>query len=145
MQARYIATLSSKAQRLLDNLQQATGPELSQMLSKFDRLIDRVQTIAEDVEVREAMANLGRTTDNLQRATSGLPATMERLDRAIVDIERLLGSEGDSLRVILHDLSDMIRNLKEFSDTAKRYPAAVLFGKSPPPANPDGASQDGGG
>ena len=133
-----IATLSGKLGHLLDNVAEATGPELNDTRERIDRLIDRLNTIASDVEIGEAMDNLDRTMVAIREAASGLPETIRRLDHAINEIDSLLGSEEETLRLMLHDMRVTVQNLRDFTETLKRYPTAVLFGKEPPPADPEG-------
>ncbi len=133
-----IATLSGKLGQVLDKVAEATGPELNDTRKRLDRLFDRLNTIASDVEIGEAMENLDRTMAAIRVASAGLPGTIGRLDSAINEIESLLGGEEDTLRLMLHDMRITMQNLRDFSETLKRYPAAVLFGKEPLAADPEG-------
>ena len=133
-----IATLSGKLGQVLDNVAEATGPELNDTRERLDRLIDRLNTIASDVEIGAAMDNLDRTMAAIRAAAEGLPGTINRLDRAIGEIESLLSGEEQNLRLMLNDMRLTVQNLRDFTETLKRYPAAVLFGKEPPASDPEG-------
>jgi ABC-type transporter Mla subunit MlaD len=138
-----IATLSSKLGQVLDNVVDVTGPELHDTRDRIDRLIDRLNTIASDVEVAEAMRNFDRTMAAVKDATTALPGTIRRLDSAIADVESLLSGEEETLRLMLHDMRIAVQNLRAFTDTLKRYPTAVLFGKEPPAVDPEEAGDGG--
>jgi ABC-type transporter Mla subunit MlaD len=139
-----IATLSGKIGRVLDNVTEVTGPELQDTRARIDRLVDRLNTVAADFEIAEAMKNFDRTMAAVKEATSELPGTIRRLDSAIDDVESLLSGEEETLRLMLHDMRIAAQNLRAFTDTLKRYPAAVLFGEEPLPVDPEN-TDDGGG
>ena len=132
-----IADVSGKIQDLIDGLKDATGSELVQTIEGANELIGRLNSVVGEAEIGEALDNFKGTTANLKRATQGLPETLERLDRSVQRIDSILGGEEETLRATLHDLHLTLQNLRELSDTAKRYPASVLFGKSPPPSRPE--------
>jgi len=138
-----IATLSGKLGQLLDNVTVATGPELVETRERIDRLIDRLNVVAADVEVADAMKNFDSTMAAVKDATTALPGTIRRLDRAISEVEALLSGEEETLRLMLHDMRIAMQNLRAFTETLKRYPAAVLWGKEPPAVDPE-SSGDGG-
>jgi len=138
-----IATLSGKLQNVLDNVAGATGPELQETRAGIDRLVERLNTIAADVEIADALNNFDRTMAAARDATTALPGTIRRLDSAISEVESLLSGEEETLRLMLHDMRMAAQNLRDFTETLKRYPASVLFGKEPPVVDPE-KTDDGG-
>lgn len=139
-----IAALSGKLQLVLDNVAVATGPELVDTRVQVDRLLDRLNTIANDIEVGDALDNFDRTMAAVKDATTSLPGTIRRLDSAIAEVESLLNGEEETLHLLLRDTRIAMQNLRAFSETLKRYPAAVLFGKEPPAVDPENTTDDGG-
>lgn len=136
-----IATLSGKLVKVLDNLSGVTGPELQETRARIDRLLDRLNTITADVEIGDAMTNLDRTMAAIREAAAGLPDTITKLDIAISDVDALLSGKEETLRLMLNDIRIAAQNLRAFTETLKRYPAAVLFGKEPPAIDPEGVTE----
>jgi ABC-type transporter Mla subunit MlaD len=138
-----IAGLSDRTKRLLDNLNGTTGPRLTEMTARVDRLLDRLNVIAADIDVAGTMNDLDATMAALRDTTAELPETVRQIDRLLEDLEAMMGSEGDTVRLMLRDLRQATSNLRDFTETLKRYPSAVIFGKEPPPSDPEGKREGG--
>ena len=130
-----IAGLSGRTNRLLDNLNRATGPDLAETTARVDQLLDRLNAIATDIDVADTMGHIEATMASLEDTTAGLPDTVRKLDRLIGEMEAVMGSEGEPM---LRDLRQTASNLRDFTETLKRYPSSVIFGKEPPPSDPEG-------
>jgi len=133
-----IAGLSGRTNRLLDNLNRATGPDLAETTARVDQLLDRLNAIATDIDVADTMGHIEATMASLEDTTAGLPDTVRKLDGLIGEMEAVMGSEGDAIRAMLRDLRQTASNLRDFTETLKRYPSVVIFGKEPPPSDPEG-------
>jgi ABC-type transporter Mla subunit MlaD len=88
----------------------------------------------------EGFTGLRQTVDNASAFTGGLRTLVEKgridaivtdLDRAIQRIDALVADNQYDVRVVVQDLRATADNLRTVSETAKRYPAGVIFGGPP--------------
>jgi ABC-type transporter Mla subunit MlaD len=82
------------------------------------------------------VANSQAASDNLRKATNDLPQTMAMLRGAIQRLQSILVNGQGDLATTLDNLHVATDNLRQLSETAKRYPSQILFG-GPPAGGPD--------
>lgn len=85
------------------------GPELKEVLARTAVAVDR----------------FAQAADRLGPLLTTLQATARRADNSTADIEQQLGP-------ILRDAATALANLRETTDTLRRYPSSVLLGGPPP-------------
>ena len=87
--------------------------------------------------VRQTMDNAAVFTAHLSKIaeTGKIDRLVSQLDQTIQRIDTLVGNNQYDVRVIVQDLRVTASNLRSLSETAKRYPAGILFGE--PPAKSD--------
>lgn len=84
------------------------------------------------------LTELGRASPAMRETIAELPRTLSGLSSALRRVERLIaGGQGD-VDVLLENLRIASENVRELSESVKRYPAQALFGGPPRPAGPPG-------
>jgi phospholipid/cholesterol/gamma-HCH transport system substrate-binding protein len=131
--------LGENLNRLLVNVNDKVGElPVARLSADADNLLRSAN--ATIVRVEPLVADLKQSADNLAVITRSLRGVADRgdLDRMITRLdeasERLNGVLGDNqydLRVIVRDLRVTSDNLRELSETIKRYPGGALIGGPP--------------
>jgi phospholipid/cholesterol/gamma-HCH transport system substrate-binding protein/paraquat-inducible protein B len=99
----------------------AISQDIRELLETAQSNSEKVNSILESQEVKGTLKNLSQTLENLN--------LLSRKVNSITSSER-----GEIVR-ILEDMKATSENLRELTDTAKRYPSWFLFGNPPPPLN----------
>ncbi|MDR2422704.1 MAG: MlaD family protein [Deltaproteobacteria bacterium] len=130
------------------------GQKLDQTLSNFSLLAATLNSQAEIVS-RDASATLKTlqsTSDNVGNLTTLLSGeikglniqdwvaeageAIKRLKTTLSRAEQVLRDSQDKLSPAMDNFRIMTENLREFSETAKRYPSQILFGQAPSEVKP---------
>jgi len=108
--------------------------------TRIDQAVNNIATVSGRIDELLADPGIKQTVDNTASFTGRLRATVEtgRVDRIVKDLDRtiqridaLVGDNQYDVRVIVQDLRATADNLRTVSETAKRYPAGVIFGGPP--------------
>ncbi len=140
-----VPELSAKAELALDSFQGILdGPEMRQSLASIREASESAKVMVSDLhdivageKMRGTMDDLAHSGQSIREAADQLPAVVNRLDRTIQNLDRVITSESEDIQVLIMELRITIQNLRELSDLAKRYPASVLWGKEPPASVPE--------
>ena len=62
-----------------------------------------------------------------------LPSAIAHLQRTLARLDRIVGGGEADLTATLGNLRQITDNLRDLTETAKRYPSGVLLGEPPPP------------
>lgn len=109
---------------------------LRDTVARLDEVTRIIQEATAGNRLPSIVANSQAASDNLRKATNDLPQTMAMLRGAIQRLDSILvGGQGD-LASTLDNLHVATDNLRQLSETAKRYPSQILFG-GPPAGGPD--------
>jgi len=111
--------VAHQARRLLE------GPEVKTMIS------DAASTVK---ETKHLVAELSQASKQIKIASEKLPETFTRLERSARRVDTLLSNKSQDLEETVENLRVVSENLRELTDSAKRYPAQVLLGEPPPRA-----------
>lgn len=138
-----IPALEEKIVGLLDDTRGViTGPDITEALAnlrsisaKTDKLMDDIDDIVQGDEVKRTLGNIAQLTEDVKNQ---VPGAMEQFELTVANLNQGLRSQEDEITSAIHDLRIAFQNLRELTDMAKRYPALLLWGTEPPPANPDG-------
>jgi ABC-type transporter Mla subunit MlaD len=117
---------------------QATLANLRETAASSKQLMAKVDALIESEGVRGSVANLHDATGDMKTAMERLPATIARLDASMARLEEFLAAGRPDLETLMTELRMTIVNVRELTDVAKRYPASLVFGEMPAPANPQG-------
>lgn len=113
-------------QATLANLRDTTETS-RQVLAKLDRLVD-------SEAVQGSVANLHEATVSMKEALERVQGTIGRLDT-------LLSASRPDMEDLMSELRVTIRNLRELTDVAKRYPSSLVFGEKPKESDPTGGNR----
>ncbi|MBS0561591.1 MAG: MCE family protein [Proteobacteria bacterium] len=125
----------SRAQTLLTTLNNAVnGADVPGLAANLRATSDSARTVLQNPDIKRLLANAADAADRLSditRKMQPLIATLQnttgRADSSLADIQRALGP-------MLRDLSATAANLRETTDTLRRYPSQLLLGGPPPRA-----------
>jgi ABC-type transporter Mla subunit MlaD len=73
---------------------------------------------------------------NLKERLSELGETIKRLKSLVGRADQVLRGSQDDLGPAMENFRIMTENLREFSETAKRYPSQIIFGQAPSEVKP---------
>ena len=118
--------------------------KVNQILVSTDKAIEDAQipVIAKDVrELLDALENNSKRLDSIlesqevKQTLKNLSQTLQNVNTASRKFNRFSSTQREELDRILEDISATTENLRELSDTAKKYPSWFIFGNPPPPLN----------
>ncbi|MGH7799505.1 MAG: MlaD family protein [Thermodesulfobacteriota bacterium] len=95
--------------------------DIRELLASTNKNSEKVHSILESKEVQQTLSNLSQTLVNVNTASR--------------KFNRFSSTQREELARILEDIRATTENLRELTDTAKRYPSWFLFGNPPPPLN----------
>jgi paraquat-inducible protein B len=109
---------------------------VSKIVEKFEKI--PLEEIGNDL--RDTMAHLNKTTEDLQKLVQNLDAsvvpaanaTLEQTQKTLIKVDRLLSAEsptGHELKRALGELADAARNISILADYLERHPDSLVFGK----------------
>ena len=109
---------------------------VTRIVEKFDKL--PLEQIGKDLQ--QAMANLSKTSAELQKLVQNLDAsfvpaanaTLEQTQKTLIKVDRLLNADsptGHELKRALGELADAARNISILMDYLERHPDSLVFGK----------------
>src|SRR5690349_1788626 len=91
--------------------------------------------------VNQFLADMPQATDSLNRlvkrldaVASDLPQTSAELRQTIQRMNRLIASQQRDIEQTMGNLRAISENMKEITESSKKYPSQTLFGGPPPPA-----------
>jgi paraquat-inducible protein B len=116
---------------------------MEEITSGMTRIVEKLDTIPlEQIgkDLQKTMANLSKTTAELQKLVQKLDAnvapaataTLEQAQTTLVKVDRLLNAEsptGHELKRALGELADAARNISILVDYLERHPESLVFGK----------------
>jgi ABC-type transporter Mla subunit MlaD len=137
--------LGARAETLIDNVDGIIkGEDVRQTLANLREASESAKLMMADAQELFAGEKMSGTVDNLaasgehiRQATERLPTVIGRLDRAILNLDRVITSESEDMQELIMELRITVQNLRELTDLAKEYPASVLFGQEPPESKPE--------
>lgn len=86
--------------------------------------------------LRVIAQGLRETVTEVRQAVAGLPDTVATAGRATRRADAILATGQQDLEALLVNLNAISQNLKELSESAKRYPSQLLFGQPPRRSEP---------
>ncbi len=133
-----VGELRQQAGTLLSDLQEtssgirsvAGGAALRSTLGELHDLAATLNAALSDSDLKGTLTNLHQTSATL---VEDLPATLARLQQTARRADNLLSRQQQNIEVTMENLRVMSANLREVTETAKRYPAQLLFGRPPEP------------
>jgi len=116
----------------------AGGTDFAGTVNEFRATSAAVRTLVESPQIRETLAALSVTAQDLRRTTARLPATIGQLDQGLRAARHATTDVQADLGPLLRDLRAATANLRETTEALRRSPSQALWG-APPPAPSPGA------
>ncbi|HSE83386.1 MAG TPA: MlaD family protein [Thermodesulfobacteriota bacterium] len=134
-----IKAITDKVDQLLKTTNQAVedaqiaavSQDIQKLLVSLESNSKSLHSILEGKEIRQSLKDLARTMENVNAASEELPRTISELSKSINEINRFTSAQRLHLDTIFENIQTSSENLRELTDTAKRYPSWVLFGNPP--------------
>ena len=105
-------------------------------LETSQEMVGHADELIEGDVIKSAVADFGRTMDNMERATDGLTQVVAQVDVLLVRMDELLATGEPQMQQTLIEMRAMMKNLRELTDMAKRYPSTLILGDPPPHISP---------
>ena len=100
-----------------------------QILERADKPLTQLVS-----ELPKASETLNRLLKQLDSVAAGLPETNAQLQQTLRRLNRLIVSQQEEIQSTMENLRVISENMKEVTDSSKKYPSQVLFGAPPPPS-----------
>ncbi|HKY09732.1 MAG TPA: MlaD family protein [Candidatus Binatia bacterium] len=107
----------------------ATAGKARQIIERAEKPIDRMLT-----DLPQASESLNRMVKRLDSVTNDLPETSAQARQTLQRLNRLLATQQRELDRTMENLRVVSENIREITESAKRYPSQTLFGAPPPPS-----------
>jgi paraquat-inducible protein B len=114
-----------------------TAAEARQAIAGFKQATLNLSKTLADPRMDEAMDNIAPTLDNISKASADLAAAVGKVHVLVNRLNGVVASEETNIRSILEDTREIMLNVKELTDEAKRYPSGVFFGTPPSKPHPE--------
>jgi len=120
-----------------------SNPDLKNAISDVSAGAGRARQIIERAEkpVNQFLADMPQATDSLNRlvkrldaVANDLPQTSAELRQTIQRMNRLIAGQQRDIEQTMGNLRAISENMKEITESSKKYPSQTLFGGPPPPA-----------
>ena len=129
-----VATTLREATALLHSLRETTErAELPEAVASLRATSEEARALLANRELREALANIAALTAELRVTARRLPASLDALQGGLRTVRGTTTDLQADLAPILRDLRAAVANLRDTTETLRRYPSQALFG-APPPA-----------
>ncbi|HEX3035987.1 MAG TPA: MlaD family protein [Thermodesulfobacteriota bacterium] len=127
-----IDQLLTTTNKAVEDAQIATvSQDIQKLLVSLESNSESLHSILEGKEIRQSLKDFARTMEKVNAASEELPRTISELSKSINEINRFTSAQRLHLDAIFEDIKTSSENLRELTDTAKRYPSWVLFGNPP--------------
>ena len=131
-------------ERLLVSMNQAVGDanvaglskSLISLISKLQETNQRIGQLLDSKTVNDILDNFRDTMGNLRAGTQDLPDAMRQTQRLIRELNGLVAGQRDQIQTILQNGKQVMENLNELTNDAKRNPSRLIFGAPPKPKMP---------
>lgn len=91
--------------------------------------------------VNQMLADLPRAAESLERmvkrldsVTADLPDTSAQLRQTLQRMNRLIATQQQGIAATVENLQAVSNDIKELTESSRKYPSQVLFGAPPPPS-----------
>ncbi|MGD9787862.1 MAG: MlaD family protein [Sulfuricellaceae bacterium] len=130
---RLVDTLDTKLEKVpMDKI----GADMAATLSQLRTLTTNLNRITANPDVASMPENLGATAKRLRQLAEDprFQQSLDALQRTLIRAEKAFAGREQDISAILENLRQTSENLRDLTETAKRYPSGVLFGEPPPPS-----------
>lgn len=134
-----VAAINAAVVALRDGItrldRQIAAAPIDQTLVAARDAAQRLDAILQNPQLPATIDNLAQASARLRRvADSGeIERLLTNLDRASARAEQLVANNQFDVRSLVEDLRSSAANLRALTESARLYPAGLLFGEPPPP------------
>lgn len=112
---------------LLATMNDAAGKiDIDAIQQRAIALLDDLQAASKELRIELAQVDTGKVSGSLT-------TTLDRLSVTLIDLQRLLQSQGGQIGGTLDNVRVMSENLRDLSETLRSYPSLLLLGEPPAP------------
>ncbi len=115
----------------------AAAQEAKLAMTSFKQASDVLAKHLGDPRMDKAMAKIAPALDNISKASADMNAAVSKVHTLVNRLNSVVASEEANIHTILVDTREVMQNIKELSDDAKRYPSGVFFGNPPGKVAPE--------
>ena len=126
---RTLEAASALLDALRDNVQRADLPGLTAQLKAT---AVSARDVVQSKQTRELLTSATRAADRFSDAAARLPALIAALQATVQRANNTTSDVTADLAPVLRDAQAAVANLRETSETLRRYPASILLGAPPP-------------
>ncbi|MFH1090642.1 MAG: MlaD family protein [Pseudomonadota bacterium] len=103
----------------------------------------RLMTVNAEKPVASLLQSLQKTSQSINQITNKLDSFSGELPQAVVQLrttltrlDNLVSGQQQDIEATVNNIRIITENLRELTETSKRYPASILFGRPPAPIAP---------
>lgn len=129
----------------LHELLRRGGDDAVATLAEMRATFAALKTTARQLEqaVQQPGADLPSLARRVDQATQQAAAATAKLHEAANRVNGLVAGQQGNIQEILEGLRDLVRDLRDLTDEARRNPSGLLFGAPPARELPQGSATDG--
>lgn len=129
----------------MDQILTEAQPRIESVLANFESTSAKVDAFMDEIKLTrghldQLLKNWNRLTEGedaeVQRTLRELRDTLNRAERAMDEVRRLLVANREHLDVTLENIRVSSENIREFTDTIKQRPYTLVRVKNPPDRKP---------
>jgi phospholipid/cholesterol/gamma-HCH transport system substrate-binding protein/paraquat-inducible protein B len=110
---------------LLATMNDAAGKvDIEAIQQRAIALLDDLQAVSKEVRIELAQVDTGEVS-------SALVDTLDKLSLTLLDLQRILQTQGGQIGGTLDNVRVMSENLRDLSETLRSYPSLLLLGEPP--------------
>jgi len=100
------------------------------------QIIERAQAPIDQMlaDLPRAAESLERMVKRLDAVTADLPDTSAQLRQTLQRMNRLIATQQQGIAATVENLQAVSNDIKELTESSRKYPSQVLFGAPPPPS-----------
>lgn len=107
----------------------ATSARARQIIERAEKPINQML-----VELPRATEGLNELVKRMDSVAKDLPETSAQLRQTIQRMNRLIVNQQRDIEKTVDNLRAVSENMKEITESSKKYPSQILFGAPPPPS-----------
>ena len=116
---------------LLATMNDAAGKvDIDAIQQRTLALLDDLQMVSKEFSVELAQVDTGKVS-------GALTDTLNRLSLTLLDLQRILQTQGGQIGGTLDNVRVMSENLRDLTETLRSYPSLLLLGEPPAPGAED--------
>ena len=131
--ARVLSKLETKLDQLpMDKL----GADGTALLAELRESNQRLAAILDNPALKTLPGNTDATVLQAKKLIEdpNLASSIAHMQRTLARLDRIIGGGESDLSATLENMRQISENLRDLTESAKRYPSGVILGGPPPPA-----------